>query len=92
LANPANTAEANAQFKKAQREQDGKKAMAEYEADGLAMRAKTAKLRALRLARDAELAAAAAANPVAKKPPRKPKPKLPTISDFHRDQAGSRNR
>ena len=48
LANPAKTAVADAQFKKTQREQDGKKAMAEYEANGLAMRAKTAKLRELR--------------------------------------------
>jgi hypothetical protein len=92
LADTSKTASAEAQFKKAQREQDGKKAMAEYEADGIAMRAKTAKLRALRLARDAELAAAAAANPAPKKPTKKVKPKAPTISAFHRDQEGSRNR
>jgi hypothetical protein len=55
------------------------------------MRAKTAKLKALRLARDAEVAAAEAANPTAKKTARKAKPK-PTISAFHRDQEGSRNR
>lgn len=85
---------ANAQFKKAQREQDGKKAMAEYEADGIAMRAKTAKLRALRLARDAEQAATEAANPAPKKKSavkKAAKPK-PTISAFHKDQEGSRNR
>ncbi len=83
---------ANAQFKKAQREQDGKKAMAEYEADGIAMRAKTAKLKAMRLARDAEQAAAEAANPAPKKSAvKKAKPK-PTISAFHKDQEGSRNR
>jgi hypothetical protein len=91
LANTSKTAAADAQFKKAQREQDGKKAMAEYEAEGIAMRAKTAKLKALRLARDAEVAAAEAANPTAKKTARKAKPK-PTISAFHRDQEGSRNR
>jgi hypothetical protein len=91
LANPVKTAEANAQFKKAQREQDGKKAMAEYEAEGLALRAKTAKLRALRLARDAEQAAAAPA--AGKKPAKKAKPKPATLSDFMRDQEGSgRNR
>jgi hypothetical protein len=39
-----------------QRAEDGKKAMAEYEAAALAMRAKTERLRALRLAREAELA------------------------------------
>ena len=92
MANPAKTAVADAQFKKAQREQDGKKAMAEYEADGIAMRAKTAKLRAQRLARDAEQAAADVANPVAKKPAKKAKPKPATISAFRRDQEGSRNR
>lgn len=91
MANTSKTAAADAQFKKAQREQDGKKAMAEYEADGIAMRAKTAKLRALRLARDAEVAAAEAANPAAKKP-KKVKPKAPTISAFRKDQEGSRNR
>ena len=92
LANPAKTAVADAQFKKTQREQDGKKAMAEYEANGLAMRAKTAKLRELRLARDAEEAAAEAANPVVKKPAKKAAKTKPTISAYHRDQEGSRNR
>jgi hypothetical protein len=53
--------DAQKQFAKLQRAEDGKKAMAEYEADAVALRAKTARLRALRLARDAELAAAAPA-------------------------------
>ena len=39
--------------KKEQREREGQKAMADYEADQRAVREKTAKLRALRLARDA---------------------------------------
>jgi hypothetical protein len=38
--------------KKEERLRDGQKAMAEYEAARLAMREKTARLRALRLARD----------------------------------------
>jgi len=38
---------------KAERQADGKKAMAEYEAAAEAVRAKTERLRALRLARDA---------------------------------------
>jgi hypothetical protein len=46
---------ASAEFKKAQRDQDAKKAMAEYDAEGAATRAKTERLRALRLARDAAL-------------------------------------
>jgi hypothetical protein len=49
------------QIAKAQRAADGKKAMAEYEAAAEAMRAKTEKLRALRLARDAANPPAAAA-------------------------------
>src|SRR5687768_8084203 len=49
--NPKTPAEG--QIAKAQRQADGKKAMAEYEASAEAMRAKTEKLRALRLARDA---------------------------------------
>jgi hypothetical protein len=44
-----------AQALKARRDADGKKAMAEYEAHAEAVRAKTERLRALRLARDAAL-------------------------------------
>ena len=55
---------ADAQFKKIQRAEDGKKAMAEYEAERAAIAAKTERLRALRLARDAELEAAALVAPV----------------------------
>ena len=54
---------ATAGFKKLLRDQDGKKAMAEYEIGSAAVRAKTERLRALRLARDA--AEAKAAPPVA---------------------------
>jgi len=45
--------QANAQFAKDERLNDAKQAMAEYEAAALATRAKTERLRALRLARDA---------------------------------------
>jgi len=92
LATNPKTATADAQFKKAQRDQDGKKAAAEYEARGAATRIKTEKLRALRLARDAELAAAAAANPAPVKAAKKPAKPKPTLSAFHRDSEGSRNR
>jgi hypothetical protein len=44
---------AQAGFKKLMRDQDGKKAMSEYEAEAAAVRAKTTRLKALRLARDA---------------------------------------
>jgi hypothetical protein len=47
-------ARASALFnKKEEQQREGRKAMAEYEASQHAMREKTAKLRALRLARDA---------------------------------------
>ncbi len=85
---------ANAQFRKAQREQDGRKAMAEYEAEGVTQRAKTAKLRALRLEHEAKLAAAAPPKPPAgaKKPARKTKTKAkaPPLAAFlkARDDSG----
>ena len=44
---------AEALFKKEQRLREGEQAMAEHQAELLAMREKTARLRALRLARDA---------------------------------------
>jgi hypothetical protein len=67
---------AQAQFAKLQRATDAKQAMVEYEAEAVAMRARTAQLRALRLARDAEMAvAAAAAPPAVKKPKAARKPK-----------------
>ena len=61
---PKNPTEAQAL--KAKREADGKKAMAEYEANAEAVRAKTERLRALRLARDAAMAPAATAVKTAK--------------------------
>jgi hypothetical protein len=64
--NPKTTA-ANKEFRKARQAEDGKRAMMDYENAAVAARAKTAKLRALRLARDAEEAAAAAPPVVPKK-------------------------
>jgi hypothetical protein len=63
--------EAQKQYAKLQRSDGGKKAVAGYEAEAIAMRAKTEKLRALRLARDAELAANAPPAPAKKKAPAK---------------------
>jgi hypothetical protein len=56
LADHSKKGEAQAQFTKAQKAEEGKKAMAEYEAQGIAIRAKTERLKALRLAREAEQA------------------------------------
>jgi hypothetical protein len=44
---------AEAKFKKIERAQDGVKARTEYEAEAVAVRARTAQLRALRLAKEA---------------------------------------
>jgi hypothetical protein len=44
---------AEAQFKKEERATEGAKAMSEYKAEGEAERAKTARLKALRLAKEA---------------------------------------
>lgn len=41
-------------FKKEERAQDGRKAMTEYEAQAVATRKKTARLKALRLAKEAQ--------------------------------------
>jgi hypothetical protein len=62
---------ANNQFRKLRQAEEGKRAMTEYENAAIASRAKTARLKALRLARDAEEAAKLAANPPP--PPKKKK-------------------
>lgn len=50
--------DAQAQFAKLQKANDARQAMSDYEAAAAAVRANTARLRALRLARDAAQAAA----------------------------------
>jgi hypothetical protein len=69
--NDATKAAANREFRKARAAEDGKRAMIEYENAAVAIRAKTAKLRALRLAREAELAKEAEVAPAKKKAPKK---------------------
>lgn len=67
LADDSKKNAANNQFRKLRQAEEGKRAMIEYENTAVANRAKTARLRALRLARDAEEAAAAALAPPPKK-------------------------
>jgi len=67
VADNSNKNAANSQFRKLRQAEEGKRAMLDYENKVAAMRAKTTRLRALRLARDAELAASAAAAPPAVK-------------------------
>lgn len=78
MADKSNKNEATAQFAKLQRANDAKKATSEYEAEAVALRAKTARLKALRLARDA-----AAPTPPAAAPKRKAKKKSAgSLSDW----------
>lgn len=63
LADDSKKNAANNQFRKLRQAEEGKRAMTEYENAAIANRAKTARLRALRLARDAQEAAELAANP-----------------------------
>src|SRR5437868_2534878 len=88
LATRSKTDDAKAQFDKLQRAEDGKKAMADYEAEAVAVRAKTARLRALRLARDAaqQSAAAAAPVPAKKKAARTTKGKSANLTGWLVDQ------
>jgi hypothetical protein len=79
MANKPKTDTASAEFKKAQRDQDARKAMSEYEAEGAAMRAKTERLRALRLARDA---AAPKPEPAKAKAVKKPKASSASLSEW----------
>jgi len=82
--------EAQAQFAKLQRANDAKKAMSDYEAEAAATRIKTERLRALRLARDAELAASGTpAAPVKKTKGSKAKPAKGTLSDWIKDREAS---
>jgi hypothetical protein len=84
MADKSNKHEANAQFAKINRANDAKKAMSEYETAAAALRAKTERLKALRLARDA-----AAPAPAAPAPKRKAKAKKSTgrLSDWLDGQA-----
>ena len=84
MAEKSNKHEMNAQFAKIQRANDAKKATSEYESTAAALRAKTERLKALRLARDA-----AAPPPVPAAPKRKAKAKKNTgsLSDWLDGQA-----
>jgi len=89
MATPTKTP-AEAQALKARREADGKKAMAEYEANAEATRAKTERLRALRLARDAALPPVVAPVKVAKKTKSaKAKKETGKLSDWIKTQEDS---
>jgi hypothetical protein len=77
----SNKYQANDQFAKLQRSNDAKKAMSDYESAAVALRAKTERLKALRMARDA-----AAPQPATPKQKAKKKDKGP-LSEFLAGQA-----
>ncbi|HKM87540.1 MAG TPA: hypothetical protein VJX48_02955 [Xanthobacteraceae bacterium] len=83
MAEKSKTHESNVQFAKIQRAQDAKKATSEYESTAAAVRAKTEKLKALRLARDA----AAPPQPAAPKAKARKKDKSGSLSDWLDGQA-----
>lgn len=81
---------ANAEFKKAQRAEDGRKAMSDYEAQAAAERTKTARLKAARLARDAALPVTPPkAAPKKKKSAKKGKGASGKLADWLDDQEKS---
>ncbi|MFO1098796.1 MAG: hypothetical protein U1E81_11205 [Xanthobacteraceae bacterium] len=100
MADSSKKDEAQRQFDKLQKAEDGKKAMSEYEAQAAAIRAKTERLRALRLARDAalETAPATAKSPgtkatrVKKQPARKKNETGASLSEWldAQEQSGRR--
>jgi hypothetical protein len=85
MADNTNPNKVNTEQKKARQAEDGKKAMADYEAEGAATRAKTERLRALRLAQEA----AAPKAPVKTKAVKKKaasKAKAPLLSEWLSDR------
>jgi hypothetical protein len=75
---------------KLQKAEDAKKATAEYNAAAAAVDANMARLRALRLQKEAaEAGAAAAPKPAKKKPAKKAKAAPGKLSDWLEDQKGS---
>ncbi len=78
----SNKYQANAQFAKLQRANDAKKATSDYERAAAALRAKTERLKALRMARDA----AAPPQPAAPKRKAKTKDKV-SLSEYLAGQA-----
>jgi hypothetical protein len=94
MADDVGSDKGSAEFRKLQQAADGRKAMLDYEAEAAAVRAKTERLRALRLARDAAAPPAPArtvskaTRKAAKAPKAKPQPLSEWLSDQRRDGRG----
>ena len=88
MANEVNNDKASADARKLQQAEDGKKAMLDYEAQAAATRAKTEKLKALRLARDAAMPPAPAKTRTSagkKAAKAKPRPLADWLDDQRKD-------
>jgi hypothetical protein len=70
---------ADARFKQEERALDGRKAMTEYEAQALATREKTARLRALRLAKEAQVQSEAPPPKTKVRPLKKPRESITAL-------------
>ena len=86
MADDVKNDKASAEARKMQQAEDGKKAMLDYEAQAAALRAKTEKLRALRLARDAAAPPPAKTKTSTKKPAKATKAKPRPLSDWLDEQ------
>jgi hypothetical protein len=89
MADEVKNDKASADARKLQQAEDGKKAMLDYEAQAVAVRAKTEKLRALRLARDAATpppAPAKTRTSAGKKAPKAAKAKPRPLADWLDEQ------
>jgi hypothetical protein len=88
MADEVKSDKASADARKLQQAEDGKKAMLDYEAQAAAVRAKTEKLRALRLARDAAMPPAPAKSRTssARKAPKAAKAKPRPLSEWLDEQ------
>ena len=88
MADEVKADKASADARKLQQAEDGKKAMLDYESQAAATRAKTEKLRALRLARDAAMPPAPAKTKTSatKKSAKVAKAKPRPLSDWLDDQ------
>jgi hypothetical protein len=91
MADEVKSDKASADARKLQQAEDGKKAMLDYESQAAATRAKTEKLRALRLARDAAIppatakAKTSATTKSAKAAKAKPRPLSEWLDDRRKD-------
>ena len=86
MADGGKSNKSSTELKRLQQAEDGKKAMLDYEKETAAMRAKTERLRVLRLARDAAAPQAPIKLSPGKKSPKTSKAKPTPLSEWLNDQ------